>query len=410
MALRTHLPVAVTGLGLVTPAGIGEQATWQGLLAARSTAARDPVLAGLPVDISCQVPDFDAHRLIGRHLAWRLDRAGAMAVLAARHATADAGLSPAEWDAARVGVVIGTGTASMERYDAEYAKLAAGRPLAISPLAVTRSVPNMPAADIALDLTARGPNFAVSTACASGTTALGVARDLLRAGTCDIVLAGGTESVRCRMPAACFHRMGALSQRIGQPAAASRPFDAERDGFVLAEGAAVLVLERPEHARARGARPRAHLAGYGASCDVHHFAAPDPEGRGAAAALRTALRDAGLDPSDIGHVNAHGTGTRLNDQAECHALRSVFADPPPVTSLKGALGHTMGAAGAIEAAVTVMSLQHGTVPPTVNLDRQDPDIDLDIVTKVPRTAALTAAASTSFAFGGQNAALILHTA
>lgn len=410
MALRTHHPVAVTGLGLVTPAGIGEQATWQGLLAARSTAKRDPVLAGLPVDISCQVPEFDAHRLIGRQLAWRLDRAGAMAVLAARNATADAGLSPAEWDAARVGVVIGTGTASMERYDAEYAKLGAGRPLSISPLAVTRSVPNMPAADIALDLTARGPNFAVSTACASGTTALGVARDLLRAGTCDIVLAGGTESARCRMPAACFHRMGALSQRLGQPAAASRPFDAERDGFVLAEGAAVLVLERPEHARARGARPRALLAGYGASCDAHHFAAPDPEGRGAAAALRAALRDAGLDPADIGHVNAHGTGTRLNDQAECHALRSVFTAPPPVTSLKGALGHAIGAAGAIEAAVTVLSLQHGTIPPTANLDRQDPDIDLDIVTKVPRTAALTAAASTSFAFGGQNAALVLHTA
>ncbi|WP_327706651.1 beta-ketoacyl-[acyl-carrier-protein] synthase family protein [Streptomyces decoyicus] len=402
--------VAVTGLGVISPAGIGAQATWDGLLTGRSTAARDPELAGLPVDISCQVPDFDTAARVGRKAAWRLDRFVAMALLAARHAVADAGLVRTDWDAARVGVVIGTGTASMERYVGEFAKLAAGRPLDISPLAITRSVPNMAAAEIALDLTVTGPNFAVSTACASGSSALGVARDLLRAGTCDIVLAGGAESARHPIPAACFHRMGALSQRRQDPAGACRPFDAGRDGFVLSEGAAVLVLEHPDHARARGARPRAHLAGYGASCDAYHYAAPAPDGRGAAAALTAALADAGLRPGDIDHINAHGTGTRRNDLAEAKALHTVFPEPPAVTSLKGALGHAIGAAGAIEAAVTVMSLQRDTIPPTANHEDLDLDIDLDIVAKVPRTTAQSAAASLSIGFGGQNAALVFRSA
>lgn len=282
--------IAITGLSVVSPAGIGASATWKGMLAGRSTATRDPQLAGLPVDISCRVPDFDT-RMVGRKHAWRLDRFAAMAVLAAREAVTDARLNPADWDRTRVGVVIGTGTASMERYFGEFAKLADQRPLEISALAITRSVPNMAAAEIALDLAATGPNFAVSTACASGTTALGVARDLLRAGSCDIVLAGGAESVCNPVPAACFHRMGALSQRTGDPERACRPFDSARDGFVLAEGAAVLVLERPEHAQARGARPRAYLAYYGASCDAYHFAAPDPNGNGATAAITAAITD-----------------------------------------------------------------------------------------------------------------------
>lgn len=402
--------VAVTGLGVISPAGTDAATTWDGLLAGRSTATRDPGLAGLPVDFSCRVPDFDPARAIGQALAWRLDRFTAMAVLAAREAVADAGLAAGDRDPARVGVVMGTGTASMERYVTEFAKLADGRPRAVSPLAVPRSVPNMSAAEIALDLTVRGPAFTVSTACASGSTALGVARDLLRAGTCDIVLAGGAESVRHPIPAACFDRMGALSRRVDDPAGACRPFDAARDGFVLSEGAAVLVLERPGHARARGARPRAHLTGYGATCDAHHYVAPDPEGRGAAAALTAALADAGLAPGDIDHVNAHGTGTRLNDLAETKALHAVFPRPPVVTSLKGALGHAVGAAGAIEAAVTVLSLQHGTVPPTVNHEDADLDIELDVVAKAPRSAPLSAAASSSFGFGGHNAVLVFTAA
>ncbi|MGW8397314.1 beta-ketoacyl-[acyl-carrier-protein] synthase family protein [Streptomyces lydicus] len=402
--------VAVTGLGLVTPAGVGVAATWHGLLSGESPAARDPALDGLPVDFCCRVPGFDAAERLGRRLSWRLDRGAAMALVAAREAVADAGLGTDRWDPLRVGVVLGVGTASMERYEEEFAKLAGGRATEISPLAIPRSVPNMVAGEVGMDLRVRGPNLTVSTACASGATALGTARQLLLADACDVVVAGGSESLCSRIPAACFHQMGALSRRGDDPAGASRPFDADRDGFVLAEGAGMLVLERAEHARGRGARVRSYLAGYGASCDAYHFTAPHPEGRGAAEALSAALGDAGLEPGDIGHVNAHGTSTVLNDRAEALALRQVFRRPPPVTAVKGALGHAAGGAGAIEAACTVLALQEQVVPPTANLRCPDPDIELDVVSKVPRPVRMAAAVSNAFGFGGQNAVLVFRAA
>ncbi|MFG2395602.1 beta-ketoacyl-[acyl-carrier-protein] synthase family protein [Streptomyces lydicus] len=402
--------VAVTGLGLVTPAGVGVAATWHGLLSGQSLAARDPALDGLPVDFCCRVPGFDAAERLGRRLSWRLDRCAAMALVAAREAVADAGLGTDRWDPLRVGVVLGVGTASMERYEEEFAKLTSGRATEISPLAIPRSVPNMVAGEVGMDLRVRGPNLTVSTACASGATALGTARQLLLADACDVVVAGGSESLCSRIPAACFHQMGALSRRGDDPAGASRPFDADRDGFVLAEGAGMLVLERAEHARARGARVRSYLAGYGASCDAYHFTAPHPEGRGAAEALSAALGDAGLEPGDIGHVNAHGTSTVLNDRAEALALRQVFRRPPPVTAVKGALGHAAGGAGAIEAACTVLTLQEQVVPPTANLRCLDPDIELDVVSKVPRPVRMAAAVSNAFGFGGQNAVLVFRAA
>ncbi|MFF8314486.1 beta-ketoacyl-[acyl-carrier-protein] synthase family protein [Streptomyces lydicus] len=402
--------VAVTGLGLVTPAGVGAAATWHGLLSGESPAARDPALDGLPVDFCCRVPGFDAAERLGRRLSWRLDRCAAMALVAAREAVADAGLGTDRWDPLRVGVVLGVGTASMERYEEEFAKLAGGRATEISPLAIPRSVPNMVAGEVGMDLRVRGPNLAVSTACASGATALGTARQLLLADACDVVVAGGSESLCSRIPAACFHQMGALSRRGDDPAGASRPFDADRDGFVLAEGAGMLVLERAAHARGRGARVRSYLAGYGASCDAYHFTAPHPEGRGAAEALSAALGDAGLEPGDIGHINAHGTSTVLNDRAEALALRQVFRRPPPVTAVKGALGHAAGGAGAIEAACTVLALQEQVVPPTANLRCLDPDIELDVVSKVPRPVRMAAAVSNAFGFGGQNAVLVFRAA
>ncbi|MFI7094400.1 beta-ketoacyl-[acyl-carrier-protein] synthase family protein [Streptomyces lydicus] len=402
--------VAVTGLGLVTPAGVGVAATWHGLLSGESPAARDPALDGLPVDFCCRVPGFDAAERLGRRLSWRLDRCAAMALVAAREAVADAGLGTDRWDPLRVGVVVGVGTASMERYEEEFAKLTSGRATEISPLAIPRSVPNMVAGEVGMDLRVRGPNLTVSTACASGATALGTARQLLLADACDVVVAGGSESLCSRIPAACFHQMGALSRRGDDPAGASRPFDADRDGFVLAEGAGMLVLERAEHARGRGARVRSYLSGYGASCDAYHFTAPHPEGRGAAEALSAALGDAGLEPGDIGHVNAHGTSTVLNDRAEALALRQVFRRPPPVTAVKGALGHAAGGAGAIEAACTVLTLQEQVVPPTANLRRLDPDIELDVVSKVPRPVRMAAAVSNAFGFGGQNAVLVFRAA
>ncbi|WP_436773621.1 beta-ketoacyl-[acyl-carrier-protein] synthase family protein [Yinghuangia sp. YIM S09857] len=401
--------VVVTGIGLVTPAGIGADATWNGLMAGIPTARRDPELAGLPTDFSCQVPDFDAARLLDGMLAARLERFAAMAVVAAREAVASAGLDPATWQGDRVGVVAGTATASFSPVQDVCAKMDRGQHHLVSPRFLPRMIPNMSAAEIGLDLGARGPNLVTSTACASGATAIGTALAMLRAGMCDVIIAGGAESMRSPIPCAAFGQMRALSRRGHDPAGASRPFDADRDGFVLAEGAGMLVLERADHARARGASVHAVLAGYGASCDAHHTTAPHPEGEGAAQALRAAIADAGLAASDIGHVNAHGTGTRLNDAAEFRALKAVFARPPVVTANKGVLGHTIGAAGAVEAAASVLSLRHQVVPPTANIERQDPDIDLDIVVKAPRKVRMGAVATTSFGFGGQNAVLVFTT-
>ncbi|MFJ9694568.1 beta-ketoacyl-[acyl-carrier-protein] synthase family protein [Kitasatospora sp. NPDC101183] len=399
--------VAVTGLGLVTPAGCGAEAVWNRFLDARPTARRDPELAGLAVDFSCPVADFDPAALLGGRLARRLDRYSQMAVAAARQAVADAGLDPGEWDGTRVGVVLGVSANSVHTYAVEYARLAEGRADRVSPLMLPRSIPNMAAGEVSLDLGARGPALVVSTACASGTSALALAADLLRAGTCDLVLAGGTDSPRTPMTAVAFDRLGALSRRRHDPEGASRPFDADRDGFVLGEGAGVLVLERAEHARARGARPYAHLAGHGSAADAHHPTAPDPDGEGLARAARAALADAGLAPYEIGHVNAHGTGTALNDPAEAAALRRVFHRPPPVTANKSVIGHCMGAAGAIEAALTVLTLRHRLIPPTANLDRLDDGIGLDVVAKAPRPLDAPAALTVSSGFGGHSAAVVL---
>jgi 3-oxoacyl-[acyl-carrier-protein] synthase II len=398
--------VAVTGIGLLTPAGCDAETNWKTLTVGRSVAVTDPELAGLPVDMSCRVPSFDAAAELGPRLAHRLDRFAHLGVVAARRAVDDAGLKMSDCRSERVGVILGVGSNSLVTYVREFTRLGEGRPRNVSPLALPRSVPNMVAGEIAIDLGARGPNFTVSSACASGATALGVARALLLGDGCDVVLAGGTES-GSRMTAACFAQMRALSTRTDRPALASRPFDRERDGFVLGEGAAVLVLERPDHARARGATIRALLCGYGASADACHPTAPHPEGAGAEQAVRQALADAGREPHHIGHVNAHGTSTQVGDAAEARALRRVFgAAQPVVTAVKSVIGHSLGAAGAIEAALTVLALERQEVPPTANLGDQDPGPELDIVTARPRPVTFDHALSTSLGFGGQNAALV----
>ncbi|MEU1092238.1 beta-ketoacyl-[acyl-carrier-protein] synthase family protein [Streptomyces sp. NPDC005877] len=403
--------VAVTGLGLVTPAGHTAQANWAALCRGRSLARPDPELAGLPVDFSCQVTEFDAAAELGRSLARRADRFVHFALVAARRAVADARLDPASWPAERVGVVLGVGSNCLSTYVTEFGHLGAGRSERVSPLALPRSVPNMAAGEVAIDLGAQGPNFTTSSACASGATAIGVARDLLRSGTCDIVLAGGSESGRSRMTATCFTRMRALSRRRERPELASRPFDAARDGFVLGEGAAVLVLERLAHARGRGAAVQALLRGYGAGSDARHPVAPDPTGAGAARAVRAALRDGACAARDVGLVNAHGTSTLLSDAAEAAALASVFGDRvPPVTAAKGVIGHALGGAGAIQAAYTVLALRHGLVPPVANFEAGDGEHRLDVVAARPRPVSASAGISCSFGFGGQNAVLLFSTA
>ncbi|GAA3142019.1 beta-ketoacyl-[acyl-carrier-protein] synthase family protein [Streptomyces rameus] len=398
----------VTGIGLVTPGGVGAGATWGRLCAGEPTAATDPGLAGLPVDFSCRVGDEELAAALGRGLRWRTDRFVHLAVIAAREAVRDAGLAPGEWAGDRVGVVIGVGSSSRDT-DLRTARcLTSGTYQKISPTTVPRALPNMAAGEIAADLGAKGPGFGVSTACASGATAIGIGRQLLRGGMCDIALVGGAESACGPLSSTGFWRLGALSTRCHDPQGASRPFDSRRDGFVLAEAAGVLVLERAAHARARGGRARAVLSGFGATSDAHHPTSPHPDGEGAVRAVRQALTEAGLTPGDVHHVNAHATSTPLNDRVESAVLHRVFPQPPPVTATKSILGHSLGAAGAVEAAVCVLSLHHQTVHPTANLDTPEPGIDLDIVTKAPRTCRMDTVLSTSFGFGGQNAVLVFQ--
>ncbi|MEV8129244.1 beta-ketoacyl-[acyl-carrier-protein] synthase family protein [Streptomyces sp. NPDC085944] len=402
----TDRSVAVTGLGLVTAAGLGVDATWEGVLRGGSAGAKDDRLAGLPVDIACAVPGLDPARHVDRRSRLVHDRFVQLAIVAAREAVADAGLDPQTWDGARVGVVVGCGLGGVSTWETQHRRLLERGPEAVSALLVPMLVPNMAAGHLAMDLRALGPNLVTATACASGGTALGTAARLLQDGTCDIVVAGGSEAGVSPLMVTGFAQMGALSRRIEEPAAASRPFDADRDGFVIGEGSGMLVLERPADAEARGATVRARLVGHGASADAHHVTAPDPEGAGAQRAMEAALAQAGVTGRDIDHVNAHGTSTPLNDAVEAAVLGRLLGDGATVTSAKGVLGHTLGAAGAIEAALTVLSVERSTVPPTANLRRQDPAVDLDVVAGAPREQKVELAMSNSFGFGGQNAVLV----
>jgi 3-oxoacyl-[acyl-carrier-protein] synthase II len=400
--------IAITGLGLVTPVGIGVERAWDGVLSGKSAGAKDPNLAGIPIDISCRVADFDADALLGRKAARRLDRFVQLGLVAAREAVADSGLDPKTWDGTRVGAVIGCGMGGAGSWEAQHRTLMERGPERVSPMLIPMLIPNMVAGHIAIEFAAFGPNLVTATACTSGATAIGVARDLLRSGACDVVIAGGTEAGVTPLSIAAFGQMHALSGRVDDPAAASRPFDVDRDGFVAAEAAGILILERAADAAARGAKVRGRLIGYGASADAHHITAPDPQGFGVGLAIQSALDDAGIGPSEVDHINAHGTSTPLNDVAESRVIRRIFgANAPPVTSTKGVTGHSLGAAGAIEAAFSVLTMEHGLLPPTANLDVQDPEIDLDVVSKEPRKTDAEVVMSNSFGFGGQNGVLVL---
>lgn len=402
--------VAVTGLGLVTAGGVGATASWARVCEGTPTAATDPELAGLPVDFSCRVPGFDPAELLGRRKSWQYDRFVQLALVAAREAVADAGLDPTSWDGTRVGVVIGCGLGGVSTWEEQHRRMLADGPTRVSALLIPMLVPNMVAGQLAIAFGATGPSFVTATACASGATAIGTARDLLRSGTCDVVITGGSEAGVSPLIVTGFAQMGALSKRVDDPAAASRPFDAGRDGFVIGEGAGILVLERADDARARGARSHALLLGYGATADAHHATAPDPAGTAVERAISLALADAGVGPGDVDHVNAHGTSTPLNDAAEARVLLRHLGAGPAVTSTKGVVGHTLGAAGAIEAALTVLAVEHDLVPPTANLDSQDPAVEIDVVSKSARALPVEIALSNSFGFGGQNAVLVFGAA
>ncbi|WP_329284862.1 beta-ketoacyl-[acyl-carrier-protein] synthase family protein [Streptomyces sp. NBC_01455] len=400
--------VSITGLGLITPAGVGREPTWEGTLRGRSAAATDPELKDCPVDLSCRIPAMTPEQArIGGGKAWRMGHFSRLAVLAAREAVADAGLDPARWDGTRVAVVIGSGLAGAAHLEEQTLRHHQGGPELVSPALVPMLIPNMAAGEVLLDLGAHGPSLATETACASGASALATARHLLLAGLCDIAVAGGAEAAVTPVITSGFQRMGALSARTGDPGAASRPFAADRDGFVIAEGAAVLVLEREADARARGRRAYARLAGVGLSSDAHHPTAPAPGGVHAEVALRAALAEADLRAADVDHVNAHGTSTPLNDLTEAELIGRVLPHRPSVTAPKGVLGHSLGAAGAIEAALTALTIHRSTVPPIANLTADNLAFDLDCVTERPRTQRVRAAVSQSFGFGGHNVVLLL---
>ncbi|MFJ2902882.1 beta-ketoacyl-[acyl-carrier-protein] synthase family protein [Streptomyces sp. NPDC087212] len=397
--------VAVTGVGLVGAGGIGTEANWAAVCAGVGLAERAPELAGGPVELVCRAVGFDGDALIGRRSARRMDRAAQMGVVAAREATAASGLTPGEVPADRLGVVMGTGGSGVTGVVDVHERLRTGRAATISPLTVPRSLPGACAAEIALDHGASGPNFATSAGCASGLVSIGVAVQMLRAGIVDVMLAGGADCLLHPVPLAAFAQMGVVSRRVDRPTAAVRPFDVERDGFVAAEGAGVLVLERAGHARARGARVLAWVAGYGAASDAHHFAAVHPEGRGGEQAARAALADAGWDAGDVDHVNAHGSATRAGDLAEARWLARVLPHRPSVTATKAVLGYAGAASGATEAALTVLSVARRRVPPTANHERPEPGLDLDVVTGAPRAGRTARALCVSTAPGGQNSVL-----
>ena len=399
--------VAVTGVGVKTPAGNDVVTFWSSLVEARPAAA--PIsrfdASDLPVGFACEVRDFDPGAYFGHKEARRADRVTQLGFAAASDALEDAGELGANPD--RCAVVVGTGIGGLWTQEEEERVLFEKGPSRVSPFLVPMMMPNATAAMVAMRQGWTGPNLCIATACAAGSHAVGEAARLIREGSADVVLAGGAEAVVTPIAMAAFARMGALSTRNEEPDRASRPFDPGRDGFVMGEGAAFLVLERWDRAEGRGAGIHGEILGYGRNADAYHITAPSPDGSGAVACMELALEDAGLSPADIGHVNSHGTSTPLNDASEAEAIIKVFGgSPPPVTSTKGVTGHLIGAAGAVEAVASLVAAREGTAPPTANHDHTDPAISLDVVAGGPREAP-GPVLSNSFGFGGHNATLVL---
>ncbi len=407
--------VVVTGLGAVTPLGHDVETTWEGLLSGRSGAGRitsfDP--SDLDVRIAAEVKGFDVAKRMGRRRARRNDRFTLLALEAAHEAVADSEIDFSEdgVDRQRVGVLIGTGIGGVLVLLDSHDVYKSRGPRRVSPFMIPSLMPNAASAVIAIDFDLKGTNFAVSSACATGSHAIGEAAAIIRRGDVDVVICGGSEAAIHPLAMAALANMGAISRRNDEPQRASRPFDAERDGFVLGEGTGVLVLESLEHAMERGARIRAELVGYAGTCDAFHIAAPEESGEGAVRAMGLALRDAGLSPNEVDYLNAHGTSTPLNDGMETQAIRTVFgehADRLAVSSIKSMIGHLMGAAGAVEAVACVRSLETGWVAPTINYENPDPKCDLDYVPNEAREVGLRVTLSNSFGFGGHNACLVLR--
>ncbi len=403
--------VVVTGMGVVTPLGKEVDELWQGILEARSGIHRLSLIEPDPfkVQLAGDIPDFEPNGYCDPKDHKRLDRFTLFAMYAGGKAIEDSGLNFEEEDPYRCGIILGSGIGGLAEIEVQVERLLYKGPNRVSPLTIPKLMLNAAGGNLSIRYGLRGPNFTVATACASATNAMGDALKTIQYDDADIVITGGTEAAITAMGLSAFQNMKALSDRNEAPEKASRPFDQDRDGFVLSEGAGLLVFEELEHARARGARIYGEVLGYGASGDAGHITQPDPSGAGAAQAMRNALRDAKMEPTEVDYINAHGTSTPLGDQAETQAMKAVFdghAYDLAISSTKGSLGHALGASGGIEMVLTMLAISNNTVPPTANLETPDPSCDLNYTPLKPASRELGTAMNNSFGFGGHNASIV----
>ncbi|MBD3367688.1 MAG: beta-ketoacyl-ACP synthase II [Candidatus Eisenbacteria bacterium] len=405
--------VVVTGMGALTPLGLDVQSFWDGLVAGRSGCAEISSFdaSGFPVRIACELPGFDPEEYIEKRDIRKMDPVTRYAMAAAQMAWKEAGFDDGAIAPERAGVVIGTGVGGIQTLENQHTVLMEKGPRRISPFFIPMLIADMPSGQVSIHLGLKGPNYATVSACASGAHAIGAAYHAVRDGDAEVMVTGGTEAAVCPLSLGGFANMKAISARNDEPEKASRPFDRDRDGFVLGEGAGIVVLEELDHAKARGARIFAEMVGFGATGDAYHMTAPAPEGEGMARAMSAALAAGGLDPSDVQYINAHGTSTPPNDKLETAAIRTVFGDHAErlaVSSTKSMTGHLLGAAGGIEFVATVLTLEKKIVPPTINYETPDPECDLDYVPNQAREAEVTCALTNSFGFGGHNAVIALR--
>jgi 3-oxoacyl-[acyl-carrier-protein] synthase II len=412
-SLNGRRRVVITGLGAVTPLGGDVESTWDGLVAGRSGAGEITQFdsSDYAVHFACEVKDFDATQYIDRKQARRMDRFAHLIVAAARQAEADSGIS-IESESDRIGAAIATGIGGLKAFQDCHSELLERGPDRVNPFSIPEIIPNMGAAWVSMQLGTQGPLSSQCTACAASNMAIGDGLDAIRLGRADVMLCGGTEAPVTEVGIAGFSAMRALSRRNDDPEGASRPFDSGRDGFVMGEAGAVVVLEELEHARARGAKIYAELLGYGVSSDARHITEPDPSGLNPARAMTMAFGDASVAPDEIDYINAHGTSTPLGDAAETRVIKLALGEEnarkTPVSSTKGATGHCLGAAGAVEAMFSILAIHRGLLPPTINYDEPDPECDLDYIPNESREADVRTAVSNSFGFGGHNATVVFR--
>lgn len=399
-------------MGVVSPIGIGKAAFWESLISGKSGIV--PITrfdaTELPTRVAGEIRDFDPLNYLEKREARRMDRYTHYAIAGTHLALEDAGINTEELDRERIGVIIGSGVGGIETVEEQAKVLFTKGPGRISPLFVPMMIANMAGAQVAIHYGFKGPNLTTVTACASSTNSAGEAFKLIENGEADIIVTGGTEAPIISLAMAGFCAMKAMSTRNDEPAKASRPFDKERDGFVMGEGAGILIFESLEHAKARGAEIYAEVAGYGVTCDAYHITATDPEGSGPSRAMAKAITDAGLTPQDVDYINAHGTSTPIGDISETLAIKKIFGDYAgklAVSSTKSMTGHLLGAAGGIEAIACTLAIQNGTIPPTINYEYPDPECDLNYVPNKAIKREVNVAMSNSFGFGGHNATIVL---